>query len=107
MIIRDFYLEGVCPSVNNVHRYTAWTFSDTCYIRQTRVRKQPATPDGADRPDGAEPAQLCGPQCAVRGATAGAGRIPSEQRADRVSDQRVSRFLHDRGAVCGAAGRPL
>ena len=41
----------------------------------TRVAKQPPTPDSADRPDGAQSAQLCGPQCAVRGAAAGAGEF--------------------------------
>src|SRR5438270_3331566 len=74
MIIRNFCRETVAVVLlKNVHPYTALTISDACYIRQTRVAKQPATPDGADRPDGAEPAQLRGPLCAVRSTTAGAG----------------------------------
>src|SRR5579863_10592822 len=76
-------------TVNNVNRYDSAADARTpCYIRWTRVPERSPTEDCPHRPDGAQSAQLRGPQCAVCGATARTGRIPRFERADRVSDQR-------------------
>ena len=55
----------------------------------------------------AQPAQLRGPQRPLCGSANGAGRIPPQQDAGRLPDQRVPRLLHDCCAICRAAGGPL
>src|SRR5579871_5534227 len=58
------------PSWYFVSLVLKW-FSASCYIRSTRVPEPSPTQDCAHRSDGAQSAQLRGPQRAVRGPAAG------------------------------------